>query len=422
MIGWPQANADTLRDILFYVYTGKIRLQEGHVFEALAIGHELGLEELITVYEQHINSTIAIHNACEYMDAILCLKRRVNENDWNRIMQMCMQFISENAADCAKTPSFVNISKQGITHLVSSDYFSLDEADVFRSVLAWAKHQTGVMKHTQHWNEDERNRVSQQLSGVINHIRVLLIDSQVFAEEVEPTGVVPIELSLERYRFAALASSMQDQQQQIQRSQRKLMPTNEKKSTLNHPNRTSSLFADSKLLANDDGKEHILNAWYGVPKQKWKMIFRASSNDFSAEAFHDQCDGISPTFVLVLSTRGYLSGGFADVPWSRGDDKGRGKYVASDKAFLFTLHSSDDTSQTPMRYDIRKRAFAFSHHSNYGPIFGAGADLLIANRCHENDKSYSNLQHTYGEKNFTTNSLFGDYNFTVIDYEVFTIA
>lgn len=78
MIGWPQANADTLRDILFYVYTGKIRLQEGHVFEALAIGHELGLEELITVYEQHINSTIAIHNACEYMDAILCLKRRVN--------------------------------------------------------------------------------------------------------------------------------------------------------------------------------------------------------------------------------------------------------------------------------------------------------------------------------------------------------
>lgn len=54
---------------------------------------------------------------------------------------------------------------------------------------------------TQHWTEEERVRVCQHLSGVINHVRLLLIDSQVFAEEVEPTGAVPIELSLERYEF-----------------------------------------------------------------------------------------------------------------------------------------------------------------------------------------------------------------------------
>lgn len=38
-------------------------------------------------------------------------------------------------------------------------------------------------------------------------MRLLLIDSQVFAEEVEPTGAVPMELSLERYRYAALQHS-----------------------------------------------------------------------------------------------------------------------------------------------------------------------------------------------------------------------
>ena len=36
------------------------------------------------------------------------------------------------------------------------------------------------------------------LSGVIEHIKLLLIDSSVYAEEVEPTGVVPMEVSLER--------------------------------------------------------------------------------------------------------------------------------------------------------------------------------------------------------------------------------
>jgi hypothetical protein len=33
----------------------------------------------------------------------------------------------------------------------------------------------------------------------------------VFAEEVEPTGAVPIELSLERYRFAALPNKFREQ-------------------------------------------------------------------------------------------------------------------------------------------------------------------------------------------------------------------
>lgn len=59
--------------------------------------------------------------------------------------------------------------------------------------------QAGVTQPTQHWTEEERARVCQHLAGVINHVRLLLIDSHVFAEEVEPTGAVPIEMSLERY-------------------------------------------------------------------------------------------------------------------------------------------------------------------------------------------------------------------------------
>lgn len=43
--------------------------------------------------------------------------------------------------------------------------------------------------------------VDQHLSGVIDHVKILLIDSTVFAEEVEPTGAVPMQLSLERLEF-----------------------------------------------------------------------------------------------------------------------------------------------------------------------------------------------------------------------------
>lgn len=55
-----------------------------------------------------------------------------------------------------------------------------------------------------------------------------------------------------------------------------------------------------------------------------------------------------------------------------------------------------------------------------GPIFGAGADLQIANNCHSNMDSYSNLPHSYDGKNDANcNTLFGDYNFSLIEYEVY---
>lgn len=54
-----------------------------------------------------------------------------------------------------------------------------------------------------------------------------------------------------------------------------------------------------------------------------------------------------------------------------------------------------------------------------GPIFGAGADLLIASNCNVNVESYSNLPHSYDGENASNSILMGDYYFSVVDYEVF---
>lgn len=64
----------------------------------------------------------------------------------------------------------------------------------------------------------------------------------------------------------------------------------------------------------------------------------------------------------------------------------------------------------------------FHIFTRVGPIFGAGADLQIANACNTNMDSYSNLSHSYDGNNATSSSLFGDYNFTITEYEVYTIA
>lgn len=56
-----------------------------------------------------------------------------------------------------------------------------------------------------------------------------------------------------------------------------------------------------------------------------------------------------------------------------------------------------------------------------GPTFGAGADLMIANDCHLYAESYSNLPHSYSGPSATNQTMFGDYNFQLVDYEVFTV-
>jgi len=144
------------------------------------------------------------------------------------------------------------------------------------------------------------------------------------------------------------------------------------------------------------------------------VIYRGSDHNFSADKFHETCDGASPSIVLVSADTGAVGGGFTDVPWSKVSAKGR--YVASDKSFLFSLWNLE--GRGPCKFDIKKKLFAVSHHQHCGPVFGAGADLFISDGCDANSDSYSNLPHSYDGDNASPDFLMGDYSFRVKEYEI----
>ena len=52
---------------------------------------------------------------------------------------------------------------------------ALDEESVWRAVLSWAKHGANVSRPTAQWSEEDRSRVCAQMSGVINHVKLMLI-------------------------------------------------------------------------------------------------------------------------------------------------------------------------------------------------------------------------------------------------------
>ena len=57
--------------------------------------------------------------------------------------------------------------------------------------------------------------------------------------------------------------------------------------------------------------------------------------------------------------------------------------------------------------------------SDRGPSFGGGNDFQLSNICLHNNDSYNYCQNTYKIENYELNG--GEKNFTVKDYEVYSI-
>lgn len=405
-IRWPSCKKEVLKTVIFYIYTGRIVLCDNDVFDILAVASDLGIARLVNQCQEYILSSLNIHNACLYFPSAVNLQTRGGSDEMSStFVEQFTRFIGERAVDCFKSESFLKLPKESLIQLISSDHIALNENDVWRSVLAWARHQANVHESIPTlWTEEERNLISGHLAEVIDHVRILLIDSHVFAEEVEPTGVLPIQVSYERYKYAALPEKCRRASSDPRCRPRMFL----------------HLFSASQILSGARSSlQKVLNEFYGEPKQSWRLLHRASVDGFDADSFHRNCDNVGQTMTIVSSKNGDICAAFTDVPWTLGTKSGR--YFSSCKSFIVSLYRTS-YSDEPVKFSVQKRSFAVVHHPNFGPIFGAGSDLSISDKCNINSHSYSNLPHSYDSQvpQSTNFYLMGSYNFTVKDYEVFT--
>ena len=48
---------------------------------------------------------------------------------------------------------------------------------------------------------------------------------------------------------------------------------------------------------------------------RFKLLFRASENDFSATMFHQKCNDKQPTLTIIESNHGHIFGGYTKGKW-----------------------------------------------------------------------------------------------------------
>ena len=99
-------------------------------------------------------------------------------------------------------------------------------------------------------------------------------------------------------------------------------------------------------------------------------------------------------------------------------------YTDSTWSFIFSL--KNNYGLEPFKLHVKNSANAMYGNNGYGPTFGGGHDIYIANSAGSNTNSYTNLGHSYvtpaGYKysaSDTRSLLAGTYNFQPHEVEVF---
>ncbi|KAL9961983.1 hypothetical protein ACROYT_G031033 [Oculina patagonica] len=149
----------------------------------------------------------------------------------------------------------------------------------------------------------------------------------------------------------------------------------------------------------------------------WLLCYRASTHGWAVSTFHSRCDGKRDTVTIVKKGQ-YVFGGYTDIPW----DSSSG-YGYSSKAFIFSLRNKEGLG--PFKSMVTTPRYAIYRNSGYGPTFGGGHDIYIADNANSNTKSYTAFGSYYSVPSGVQSSstiLAGTKYFTPDEVEVFYLV
>ena len=166
---------------------------------------------------------------------------------------------------------------------------------------------------------------------------------------------------------------------------------------------------ESKIIT----KEDFILPSIGIKKKLNKtikeviLLYRASKDGDGSAQFHSKCNGKSNTVTFVKTKNDRRFGGFANVAWHS-----NGSWTSDSNAFIFSLELYEC-----YYYNTGNQIYG---HASYGPTWGSGHDLYLANQCLSNNSSTTNQSsyNYYGR----TNTLSGGSNFYTLDYETYELV
>lgn len=194
------------------------------------------------------------------------------------------------------------------------------------------------------------------------------------------------------------------------------------------PAYSASIIGSSSLMTQSYANQ--LESWLGEGYISVTRVFSKTSGDgLTASNFHAAVDGIGRTFTLlqVSNVSNQIIGGYNQISWRSTSGY---NYTASypsgtpqtdGTSFLFNLSNSTIFRQNRALGNTNAGAYYEAYnYVDYGPVWGGGHDLYVANNL-QNGHGYAS--YSYGTYNWASANLTPGYaSYTYSAMEVFTIS
>lgn len=146
------------------------------------------------------------------------------------------------------------------------------------------------------------------------------------------------------------------------------------------PSNIASFFSDTNFESNSVilSREEIkqLEKLCGFKIRNQKLLYRASSQRYSAKLFHDKCNFVANTLTIIQSENGFVFGGFTKKSW----DCNFIMKKTDTHAFIFSFKNEENKPEKLLVNPFNYRN-AISCNPINGPVFGD--EIIIADKCNE---------------------------------------
>ncbi|XP_052801839.1 BTB/POZ domain-containing protein 2-like [Mya arenaria] len=130
----PDVEADVLRTVVRFMYTGEIQLMPESVMAVMYAANKYDIQPLINRCKTFLEKTIAIDNVCVILDQAL----KFAEDD---LVQQCLSFVSKTTDQVFQSNGFLCMSSEALKLILEKEKETqnLPPEDVYASCRRWAK-------------------------------------------------------------------------------------------------------------------------------------------------------------------------------------------------------------------------------------------------------------------------------------------
>jgi hypothetical protein len=329
-------------------------------------------------------------------------QRETFANLWNTFLEE----ICAKPDALFKSDKFINLKEPLLELFLKRDDLSLDEIDIWDSLIKWGFSQhPSIQLDVKKWDKEEITIMERTLHKFIPLIRFYHIDSEDFFLRVYPFKILIPEDMIDNVFAFHMAPS--------------------KKSNLNiQPPRKPKQICDSVIV----GSQHfaIFSSWIekrnnsyynerNIP-YNFNLLFSANRDGNTPAAFHAKCDNKGATITVVkIQNLEHILGGYNPLQWNTSVG-----WKSTNDSFLYSFTNRNDLNSA-------KVGHVYNHSNNnaiycslnYGPTFGNGHDLF-----QDSNGSWKSYFCSYPGIDIpqTYRDLLDDYSvFNVENYEVFQV-